>query len=106
MGQTIEGKCKCCKYCNQFNFGGNRTNYTTFCPLPAIDLETFEFVNINFVEHKDNLKYSFYSDKVLKGENPNNNTFRCFDLVLNQENNYCPNCKKYEFDFTLKFLTD
>jgi len=106
MGEFITAKCKSCGYSNSFSYGGNRMDYKTNCPVPAINAETLEFENVNYIEHKNNLKYIFYSGKFLKGENPNNNIFRNFDLEINEQNNYCPNCRKYCFDFHSKFLTD
>ena len=106
MGNVISAKCRSCGFNNQFNYGGNKANYRTYCAVPAINAETLTFENVNFYEEKDNLKYLFYTDKFLKGDNLTRSTIRNFDLELNEVNNYCPNCKQYTFDFHLKYLTD
>ena len=48
---------------------------------------------------KDNPNYIFYTDDELKGKNEGNNFFRNFDLLLNQRDNFCPNCKNFSLDF-------
>jgi len=106
MGQFIVAKCHNCSFKTEFNFGGNKNNFQILCPVPSIQLKTLEFENINFIEHKDNLDYAFYSDKILKGNNVSNNTFKNFNLILNESNNYCPNCKGFKLSFNLKYLTD
>ena len=106
MGEIIATKCKNCGFTNEFTYGGNRMNYQNYCPVPAINAETLEFENVNFIEHKNNLKYIFYSDSFLKVNNLNQNTMKNFHLEINEINNYCPKCKEYAFDFKTKFLTD
>lgn len=106
MGEIIKTRCKNCGFSNTFSYGGNRNDYSRNCPVPAINTETLEFENVNYIDQKDNLKYLFYSDKFLKGDNLNDSTLRNFDLELNEMNNYCPKCKKYTFDFYIHFLTD
>ena len=41
-----------------------------------------------------------------KGDNEENNKLVNFNLELNTINNFCPKCKNFTFDFTIKFFTD
>jgi hypothetical protein len=106
MGTTIATLCQSCGFSNEFNFGGGRFGYRTNCPVPAINKETFEFENINYLEHKNSDKYLFYTDDFLKGNNNDNYTINSFDLKLNATNNYCPNCKEMALDFRITIYTD
>ena len=74
--------------------------------IPAINKETLEFENVNYLEHKNSDKYLFYTDEVLKGNNYDNGTINNFDLKLNPVNNYCPKCKEKTLDFTVTMYTD
>ncbi|WP_420287298.1 hypothetical protein VT569_05215 [Flavobacterium psychrophilum] len=106
MGNIIASKCRICDFENTFKYGGNRFDYQTNCPVPAINIETREFENVNYKIEMNNPKYKFYSDKELKGDNEKNNTFGNFNLELNSTNNYCPKCKNFSFDFRIEFFTD
>lgn len=106
MGNIIVSKCRICDFENTFKYGGNRFDYQTNCPVPAINIETGEFENVNYKTEKNNPKYKFYSDKELKADNEEKNTFRNFNLLLNSVNNYCPECKNFSLDFRVKFYTD
>lgn len=106
MGNIIGAKCRVCNFENTFKYGGNRFDYQTNCPVPAINIETGEFENVNYINNKSNPKYKFYSDKELKGDNEGNNTFGNFNLELNSVNNFCPKCKNYAFVFRIKLFTD
>ena len=101
MAEIIASKCKSCGFSNDFKYGGNKFNYLTNCPVPAINIETDEFENVNYYEFENNPKYKFYSDDELKGDNEENNTFDNFDLKLNTINNYCPKCKNFTLDFRI-----
>ena len=63
MGNIIASKCRICNFENTFKYGGNRFDYKTNCPVPAINIETGEFENVNYEIEKNNSKYKFYSDK-------------------------------------------
>ncbi|RRJ92467.1 hypothetical protein [Flavobacterium macacae] len=106
MGNIIASKSKSCGFSNEFSFGGGRYSYQTYCPVPAINKETLEFENINYLEHKNTNKYLFYSDDILKGNNYDNNIINNFDLKLNTVNNYCPNCKEKAFAFHITMFVD
>ena len=99
MGNVIKAKCRNCLFESKFIFGGNRSNFQEYCPVPAIKTDSNEFVNINYIENKNNPLYIFYSDDSLKGENENKGKFVCFDLKLNVVNNYCPKCENFSLDF-------
>ncbi len=101
MAEIIAAKCRVCNFENTFKYGGNRFSYQTYCYVPAINIETNEFENVNHVEFENNPKYIFYSDKKLKGDNEGNNTMDNFDLKLNTLNNYCPKCKNFSLDFRI-----
>ena len=106
MGNIIKSKCQSCGFLNEFRFGGGRFNYLTNCPVPAINKETLEFENINYLANKNSEKYLFYTDDVLKGDNLDYNTINNFDLKLNMVNNYCPNCKEKALDFRVTMFVD
>ena len=106
MGQIITSKCRSCNFEKTFQYGGNRADFQTNFPVPAINIETGEFENINYKTEIHNPKYKFYSDHELKGNNGRNNTFRSFNLELNSENNFCPKCSNYTLHFRIKYLTD
>ena len=99
MATIIASKCKLCGFSNIFSFGGGMFNYQTNCPVPAINKETLEFENVNYLEHKDSEKYLFYSDDVLKGDNGDLKKIINFNLELNLINNYCPKCREKAWMF-------
>ena len=53
MGNIVASKCKSCGFSNEFRYGGGRFSYETNCPVPAINKETLEFENINYIEQKN-----------------------------------------------------
>lgn len=106
MGVIIRSICKSCNFSNEFNFGGGRYNYSTNCPVPAINKETLEFENPNYVGHKNSNKYIWYTHKELKSKSSNNATINNFDLHLNESDNYCPNCKEMTLDFRVRMFVD
>jgi len=106
MGNIIKTKCKSCAFSNKFSYGGGRFSYLTNCPVPAINKETLEFENVNYLKHKNSDKYLFYTDEVLKGNNYDNNTIDNFDIKLNTVNNYCPACKEKALEFRIMMFTD
>jgi hypothetical protein len=106
MGQSIYANCNLCGFSNNFNFGGSKTNYLKYCPVPAINLTTSLFENVNYFEYDKNINYLFYSDKILKTRDLNCTTLNNFDLKLNTEQNYCPNCKKYSLSFKVTHFYD
>lgn len=101
MGNVIASKCRICSFSKDFSFGGGRLNYLTNCPVPAINNLTKEFESVNYIIEKENKNYTFYSDEKLKGENPENKTFQNFDLLLNENNNFCPSCENFSLDFRI-----
>ena len=80
MGNIISAKCKICDFKKTFNYGGNKLNFQVNCPVPAINIKTGQFENINYINEKNNFTYKFYSNKELKGDNENSNTLDNFDL--------------------------
>jgi len=105
MGKIIDANCSNCGFKTQFRFGGNMRDFQTYCPVPAINKVTNEFTTVD-VKDKYDSKYILYSDKELKGHNLNGATYTNFDLELNENNNYCPNCKKFSLSFWIFMLTD
>ena len=101
MGNIIASKCRICNFENTFKYGCNRFSYQTNSYVPAINIETEEFENVNYYEFRNNPKFKLYSDKELKGDNEGNNTMDNFDLKLNTINNYCPKCKNFTLDFRI-----
>ena len=106
MGNIIASKCRICGFTNEFSYGGGRYSYQAHCPVPAINKETLEFENVNYLEHKNSDKYLFYTDDVLKGDTNDNSTINNFDLKLNTVNNFCPNCKEKALDFRITMFVD
>jgi hypothetical protein len=108
MGMILAGKCKCCDFEKEFRFGGNRYNCETVCMLPAIDKETGEFVELNYYNFQDSeSNFLFYNDEKLKTKDlESNEKFQNFDVEINQQNNFCPKCKKYHLNFIFILLTD
>lgn len=104
MGQIFNANCRICNFEKDFKYGGGRFNYRENCPVPAINVETGYFENVNYITEKNNTQYLFYTDKQLKGDNGNNNVYQNFTLELNQTNNLCPNCKQYSFDFAINMF--
>jgi len=99
MGYILKAECRICNYETTAKFGGGRFDYQTNNPVPAYNKVTEELESVNYKTEKDNLNYLFYTDKELKGKNEGNNIFRNFDLLLNQKDNFCPNCKNNSLDF-------
>jgi hypothetical protein len=99
MGYILKAECRICNYETTAKFGGGRFDYQTNNPVPAYNKVTEEIESVNYKTEKDNLNYLFYTDKELKGKNEGNNIFRNFDLLLNQKDNFCPNCKNNSLDF-------
>jgi len=85
MGQSIYANCNLCGFSTNFNFGGSIANYLKYCPVPAINLTTSLFENVNYFEYKKNINYIFYSDKVLKKKYLNFSYLNYFDLNVNPE---------------------
>lgn len=99
MGTTISTLCKSCGFSNEFNFGGSRFGYRTNCPVPALNKQTLNFENVNYFEQQDFDLYIFYFTSSLKGKNEKQKTIRNFDLLLNEDDNFCPKCKKMSWTF-------
>ncbi len=106
IGNIITTKCKSCGFSNEFGYGGGRFSNQTNCPVPAINKQTLEFENINYLKHKNLDKYLLYTDDVLKGNNYDNNTINNFDLKLNTVNNNCPSCKEKSLHFSITMFVD
>lgn len=101
MGQVLKAKCKICNYYKEVSYGGGKYDYQTKIPVPCINKTTGEMESVNYKIEKDNPNYLFYTQPELKGNNKGKNIFQNFDLMLNETNNFCPNCKNYSLDFDL-----
>jgi hypothetical protein len=99
MGQIIKATCSICKYKNQFSFGGGRFGHGANL-LPALNLKTGQFEHINYVTHKHDANYVFYSDSLLKCFTQEQTTLQSHNFKINRSNNYCPSCKDFTLDFT------
>ena len=106
MGNIINAKCTNCDFEREFKFGGNMMDFTTNNPVPAIHKKSGKFRNVNYFISKLKDNYTYYFEDTLKGNNTNGYTFKNFDLVLNENGNYCPECKKFTLDFNIKTYTD
>jgi rubredoxin len=81
MGVRVKARCNNCNFEFRFKNGTTKGEPSVYL-VPALNILTLEFENVNNINLKDRWKYSFY-------DNDN----------LNSENNYCPNCKKNELQF-------
>ena len=106
MGNIIATLCRNCGFKNEFNLGGGKFSYKTNCPVPAINIETKEFENVNYYDFRDSRKYLFYSDEELKGNNFNDKTFKNFKLTFNEEGNFCPKCQQKTLAFRVRVFVD
>lgn len=106
MGNIIKAKCTNCDFEREFNFGGNMMDFTTNNPVPAIHKVSGKFRNVNYFRTKLKDNYTYYFEDALKGDHKSGYTFQNFDLLLNENDNYCPECKKFTLNFTLLALTD
>lgn len=104
MAEILKANCRICSFETDFNYGGGRFNYHENCPVPAINKETEQFENVNYIIEKNNPIYLFYTDKQLKGDNSDKNTYNNFDLKLNQANNLCPKCNQFTLDFSIRMF--
>jgi hypothetical protein len=48
----------------------------------------------------------YYFDAILKGDNKDGSSFQNFDFLLNEKDNYCPECKKITLNFDMIALND
>lgn len=100
MGLIITAVCGICAFEVKFVFGSGKMNYSTELSVPAINLTTRKFENVNFIDPALNRDdYAFYHDKQLKGNNLDYQTYTWRNLELHQVYNYCPNCQKFHFHF-------
>lgn len=106
MGKFIEAKCGACNFEKEFNFGGNMLDFKTNNPVPAIHKISGKFKNVNYLKHKEKNDYIYYFEDLLKGDNTSGYTFQDFDFFLNENGNYCPECKKFSLNFNLVAFTD
>jgi len=106
MGNIIKGKCTDCGFETKFQYGGTKSNFRTVCMMPAIDLRTQEFVNVNYYDLKESTDYTFYCDEKLKGNPMDAGTINNFDLKLNTKNNYCPKCSSFDLHFGVVMFID
>lgn len=100
MGLIIRATCGLCNFTVSFNYGANKGNHSYVTNVPAINLTNKQFENVNFIdENLDRDNYLFYHNDELKGNNLDYKTIDYNNLKLNQVNNFCPNCNKFNFDF-------
>ena len=106
MGSNISAEFENCGFKKGFIFGGNMMNFAINNPVPAIHKKSGIFRNVNYFRTQKQANYLYYFEDILKGKNESGYTFQNFDLLLNEQNNYCPNYKKFSLDFILKAFTD
>jgi hypothetical protein len=106
MGNVIKAKCTTCDFEKKFSFGGNMIDFKTNNPVPALHKESGKFKNVNYFKTKEQENYLYYFEDVLKGENKGGYTFQNYDFLINENDNYCPKCKKFNLDFILVAFTD
>ena len=61
MGEVVASLCRLCGFKNEFRIGGGRFNYQTYCPVPAINKETLEFEQVNYLKQN----YGKYSSNLM-----------------------------------------
>ena len=106
MGTIIKAKCTHCNFEKDFSFGGNMMDFTTNNPVPAIHKGSGKFRNVNYYRTQEQENYWYYFDAKLKGANKDGSTFQNFDFLLNEKDNYCPECKKFTLNFGLIAFID
>jgi hypothetical protein len=106
MGQSILATCTACIFKKEFKFGGNMMDFTTNNPVPAIHKISGKFRNVNYFKTRLKDNYIYYFEEQLKGINTSEYTFQNFDLLLNENGNFCPECKKFTLNFNSLSNTD
>lgn len=100
MGIGIQAKCGLCYYEIKFSLGAGKFTYHEKLLVPAINVITLEFENVNFIDQNLNINnYKFYHDSELKGDNLDYTEISWSNVKLNRVNNLCPKCNKYNFHF-------
>ena len=100
MGQSLKAECKDCNFNAQVSYGGGMMNFKYNCPAPAIEKTTGEFKIVNHKDKSLHDYYDFYTDDTLKHKGYIGRTHDNFDLKLNFNSNFCPQCH----GFTLSFI--
>ncbi|MBF0694671.1 MAG: hypothetical protein IR153_06410 [Flavobacterium sp.] len=106
MGIIVESKCTNCGFNKRLAFGGGRHNHNVNNPVPALDEQTGSLESPNYYEHKDNPRYSFYTDSKLKSNTEKDQNLNWGNLYLSPTNNYCPSCQTYNLMFWSNIFTD
>lgn len=81
-------------------------DFTTNNPVPAIHKISGKFRNVNYFKTRLKDNYIYYFEEQLKGINTSEYTFQNFDLLLNENGNFCPECKKFTLNFNSLSNTD
>lgn len=108
MGLILGAKCFSCGYTNRCSFGGNKFTYMTNCMVPGIDKKTKKFVVLNYLDKQNPSDVVFYNNEELKGKTLSlrNEKIQFGDILMNSDNNFCPNCKEFYFHFKVLYYTD
>ena len=99
MGEILKATCSICNFNRKANYGGGRMDFKTYNPVPALHKVTKKFESVNYKDKEAHKDFVFYSDNALKSSDYNGRTYGNFDLKINKEGNYCPNCSNYSLSF-------
>lgn len=105
MGYGLISVCRSCDTSTDLIYGPGMISRDIH--VPAIELSSKKVISVNYNE--ENLaskKYKFYTSRRLKSFFRGGSTLDIYDLKLNSRNNFCPNCRKFTFDFELDCLFD
>jgi len=103
MGQVLTAHCEKCGFKrDKIYFGGGMADHKTVCDVPAIDLNTNQFVVENYYNKEklgDNIQ--FYTDQELfkGGADKNAGKWNWGNVLLKITENKCPECNNYSMRF-------
>lgn len=99
MGEILKAKCKCGYETTELKFGAGMTDFEQSCYVPAIDNQTNRIIAIDIKKEIQDKTFLPYSQPSLHAENCKCNKIEFFDISINKEKNYCPQCQEYNLCF-------
>lgn len=106
MGYGLLGKCNNCGYQVNLRYGPTMRMHNEPFPVPALDCSRNIIVSAKYHEkHIASKRYTFYTERKLKSFF-GGSKLQCYDLFLNENNNYCPKCDKKKLSFETTMLID
>lgn len=106
MAYGLLGICKNCGYEAELQFGPTMMMVNEPFPVPALDKEEKTIISALYSENnRASERLTFYTEKKLKSFF-GGSKLQCYDLFLNENNNYCPKCDKKKLSFETTMLID